>query len=60
MFGYFITLCMKGLKVKSNSQVYETVNFLSEKFHEFEADRKLKGEIIKSLRGQVLVPHDDL
>ena len=51
---------MKGLKVKSNSQVYETVNFLSEKFHEFEADRKLKGEIIKSLRGQVLVPHDDL
>ena len=31
----------------------ETVNFLSEKFYEFEADRKLKEEIIKRLRGQV-------
>ena len=38
----------------------ETVNFLSEKFYEFEADRKLKEEIIKRLRGQVSVLPDDL
>ena len=38
----------------------ETVNFLSEKIHEFEANTKLKEEIIKSLRGQVSVLHDDL
>ena len=34
----------------------ETVNFLSEKIHEFEANTKLKEEIIKSLRA---VLHDD-
>ena len=34
---------------------YTSVDFLSEKFHEKEADRKLKEEITKSLRGQVLI-----
>ena len=38
----------------------ETVNFLSEMFHEFEANRKLKEEIIKSLLGQVSALYDDL
>ena len=37
----------------------ETVNFLSEKIHKFEVDRKLKEEITKSLRGQASVVHDD-
>ena len=45
---------------KQLTELAETVNFLSEKFHEFEADRKLKEEIIKSLCGQVSVLHDDL
>ena len=34
---------------------YTLVDFLSEKFHEKEPDRKRKEEITKSLRGQVLV-----
>ena len=54
---------MKENQIKGEKQLTdlaETVNFLSEKFHEFEADRKLKEEIIKSLRGQVSVLHDDL
>ena len=38
----------------------ETVHFLSEKIHEFEADRNLKEKITKSLGGQVSVLHDDL
>ena len=38
---------------KQLTDLAETVNFLSEKFHESEADRKLKEEIIKSLRGRV-------
>ena len=38
----------------------ETVNFLSEKFHEFEAHRKLKEKIIKTLHGQVSVLRDYL
>ena len=37
----------------------ETVHFLSEKINEFEADRKLKEKITKSLGGQVSVLHDD-
>ena len=45
---------------KQLTELAETVNFLSEKFHEFEADRKLKEEIIKNLCGQVSVLHDDL
>ena len=44
---------------KQLTDLAETVNFLSEKFHEFEADRKLEEEIIKSLCGQVTI-HDDL
>ena len=44
---------------KQLTELAETVNFLSEKFHEFEADRKLKEEIIKSLCGQVSVLDDD-
>ena len=35
---------------KKLTDLAETVNFLLEKFHKFEAHRKLKGEIIKSLR----------
>ena len=38
---------------KQLTDLAETVTFLSEKFHEFEVDRKLKEEIIKSLRGKV-------
>ena len=45
---------------KQLTDLAETVNFLSEKFHEFEADRKLEEEIIKSLCGQVTILHDDL
>ena len=45
---------------KQLTDLAETVNFLSEKFQEFEADRKLKEEIIKSLRGQVSALHDDI
>ena len=45
---------------KQLTDLTETVNFVSEKLHEFQADRKLKEEIIKSLRGQVSVLHDDL
>ena len=37
----------------------DTVNFLSEKFYKFEVDRKLKEEIINSLRGQVSVLSDN-
>ena len=55
---YFLVQKRTKLKVKSNSQI--SVNFLSEKFHEFEPDRKLKEEMIKSLRGQISVLHDDL
>ena len=50
-------------QIKSEKQLTdltETVNFLSEMFHEFEANRKLKEKIIKSLRGQVSALHDDL
>ena len=56
------TNTLKENQIKGEKQLTdlaETVNFLSEKFHEFEADRKLKEEIIKSLRGQVSVLHDD-
>ena len=45
---------------KQLTDLTETVNFLSEMFHEFEANRKLKEEIIKSLRGQVSALYDDL
>ena len=51
------TLQVKG--GKQLTDLAETINFLSETFHEFEADRKLKDEIIKSLHGQVSVLHDD-
>ena len=44
---------------KQLTDLYETVNFLSEIFHEFENDRKIKEEINKSLRGLVSVLHDD-
>ena len=57
------TNTLKGNQIKSEKQLTdlaETVNFLSEKFYEFEADRKIKEEIIKSLRGQVSILHDDL
>ena len=53
----------KENQIKGEKQLIdlaETVNFLSEKFHEIEADRKLKEEIIKSLRGQVPVLLNDL
>ena len=56
------TSTLKENQIKGEKQLTnlaETVNFLSEKFHEFEVDRKLKEEIIKSLRGQVSVLHDD-
>ena len=48
------TNTLKENQIKGGKQLTdlaETVNFLSERFHEFEADRKLKEEIIKSLRG---------
>ena len=54
---------MKENQIKVEKQLInlaETVNFVSEKFHELEADWKLKEEIIKRLRGQVSVLHDDL
>ena len=57
------TNTLKENQIKGEKQLIdlaETVNFLSEKFHEFEADRKLKEEIIKSLRGQVPVLLNDL
>ena len=54
------TLKENQIKVeKQLTGLAETVNFLSEKFHEFETDRKLKEEIIKSLSGQVSAAHDD-
>ena len=57
------TNTLKENQIKGEKQLIdlaETVNFLSEKFHEFEADRKLKEETIKSLRGQVPVLLNDL
>ena len=57
------TNTLKENQIKGEKQLIdlaETVNFVSEKFHEFEADRKLKEEIIKSLRGQVPVLLNDL
>ena len=57
------TNTLKENQIKGEKQLTdlaETVNSLSEKFHEFEADRKLIKEIIKSLHGQVSVLHDDL
>ena len=45
---------------KQLTDLAKTVNSLSEEFQEFETDRKLKKEIIKSLRGQVSVLLDDL
>ena len=57
------TNTLKENQIKGEKQLIdlaETVNFLSEKFHEIEADRKLKEEIIKSLRGQVPVLLNDL
>ena len=56
------TNTLKENQIKREKQLTdlaETVNFLSEKFHEFEANRKLKEEIIKRSRGQVSVLHDD-
>ena len=52
----------KKNQIKGENQLTdltEAVNFLSENFHEFEIDRKLKEEIIKSLCEQVLVLHTD-
>ena len=57
------TNTLKENQIKGEKQLTdlaETVNFLSEKFHEFEPDRKVKEEMIKSLRGQISVLHDDL
>ena len=57
------TNTLKENQIKGEKQLIdlaETVNFVSEKFHEFETDRKLKEEIIKSLRGQVPVLLNDL
>ena len=54
---------LKENQIKGEKQLTdlaETVNSLSEKFHKFETNRKFKKEIIKSLRGQVSVLHDDL
>ena len=53
---------MKENQIKAEKQLTdltERFSFLSETFHEFAADRKLKEEITKTLRGQVLVLHDD-
>ena len=50
-------------KTKGEKQLIdlaETTNFLSVQLHEFEADRKLKEEIINSLCSQGSVLHDDL
>ena len=61
IFANTNTLKENQIKVeKQLTNLAETVNFVSEKFHEFEADWKLKEEIIKRLRGQVSVLHDDL
>ena len=49
-------MTLDTLKVTHN--LTEAVNFLSEQFHVFEADKKLKVKIINSLRGQVSVLHD--
>ena len=49
---------IKGLKQLTD--LAETVNLLSEKFHEVEAERKLKEEIIKSLCTQISFLHDEL
>lgn len=55
---------MPGKKqIKGEKQLIdlaETTNFLSVQLHEFEADRKLKEEIINSLCSQGSVLHDDL
>ena len=54
---------LKENQIKGEKQLTdltERVNFLSEKFHEFEGDKMLKEEIINSLSGQVSVFHDDL
>ena len=54
---------LKENQIKGEKQLTdltETVNFLSEKLHKFEPNRKLKEEIIKSLRGQVSLLHYDL
>ena len=40
---------------KKLTDLIETANFPSEKVHEFEANRKLKEEIIKGLRDQISV-----
>ena len=54
------TLKENQIKVeKQLTDLTESVNFLSEKFHEFEPDRKLKEETIKSLLSQVSVLYDD-
>ena len=53
--------CLEREQIKGEKQLTdltERVNFLSEKFHEFEGDKKLKEEIINSLRGQVSVFHE--
>ena len=54
------TLKENQIKVeKQLTDLTESVNFLSEKFHEFEPDRKLKEETINSLLSQVSVIYDD-
>ena len=56
------TNALKENQIKGEKQLTdlaEIFNFLSEKFHDFGADRKLKEEIIKSLLGQASVLHDD-
>ena len=57
------TNTLKENQIKGEKQLTdlaETVNFFLGKFQEFEANRRPKEEIIKSLRGQVSVLHDDL
>ena len=55
------TLKKKNIKgEKQLTDITEAVNFISEKFNEFEVDRKLKAEIIKNLLDQVSVLLDDL
>ena len=59
---YANTNTLKENQIKGEKQLKnfdETVHFLSENFHEFEVDRKLKEEIIKSVRDQVLGLYDD-
>ena len=57
------TNTLKESQIKGEMQLtdlVETVNFLSEKFHQFEADRKLKKkELDKSSHSQVSVLDDD-